>query len=114
MARPRQGDSQIMRGCPYCGKSIRSALSQCPFCREAIPEVRAATSRAFAPEGRAKIRRGLLYILLAAILHYFAAGYSGLTLPVTVPSVVTDYGTLALFLGGFGVTIYGICLYLRS
>jgi hypothetical protein len=103
-----------MRGCPYCGKSIRVSLSQCPFCREAIPEVRVTSSRAFAPEGRAKIRRGLLYVLLAGILHYFAAGYSGLTLPVTVPPVVTDYGTLALFLGGFGVIIYGICLYLRS
>ncbi|HXL22904.1 MAG TPA: hypothetical protein VOA78_10585 [Candidatus Dormibacteraeota bacterium] len=114
MARPRQGDSQMMRGCPYCGKSIRVSLAQCPFCREAIPEVRVAAARAFAPEGRAKIRRGLLYVLLAGILHYFAAGYSGLTLPVTVPPVVTDYGTLALFLGGFGVIIYGICLYLRS
>jgi hypothetical protein len=102
-----------MRGCPFCGKSVRVEVGQCPFCREAIPEVRMKT-RAFASEGRANIRRGLLWVLLAAIIHYFAAGYSGLTLPVAIPAVVTDYGTPALFLCGFGLIIYGICLYLRS
>lgn len=113
MAPSFQAESQAMRSCPFCGKSIRVAATQCAFCREAIPEVHLRT-RAFAAEGRSKIRRGLLYALLAAILHYFAAGYSGLTLPVAVPAVVTDYGTPALFLCGFGVIIYGISLYLRS
>jgi len=38
-------------------------------------------------EGRAQMRRGLLYILLAVIIHSFAAGYSGLQLPITVPAL---------------------------
>ena len=108
-----RAQSQAMRGCPFCGKSIRAEATQCAFCREAVPQVQLKT-RAFTSEGRAKIRRGLLYALLAAIIHYFAGGYSGLTLPVTIPPVVTDYGTPALFLCGFGLIIYGVCLYLRS
>jgi hypothetical protein len=30
-------------------------------------------------------------MLLAAIIHYFAAGYSGMRLPVEIPSLVTRY-----------------------
>lgn len=60
------------------------------------------------------MRRGLLYILLAAIIHYFAAGYSGYPLPITVPAFVTAYLTPLLFLGGVGFELYGIFLYIRS
>jgi hypothetical protein len=105
--------SQETRACPFCGKPVRLGASQCPYCREAIPEVR-LSGRAFAPEARAKIRRGLLYVLLAGIIHYFAGGYSGFTLPVTVPAVVTQYGTPALFICGLGLIVYGAYLYLRS
>ena len=113
MASTSQAQSQPMRGCPFCGKPVRLEASQCPFCREAIPEVRLRGSY-LAAEGRAKIRRGLLYVLLAGIIHYFAAGYSGLTLPVTVPAVVTSYGTPALFICGLGLILYGAYLYLRG
>ena len=96
-----------MRGCPFCGKPIRTEAQQCPFCREAIQQVRVKTPRAYAPEGSAKIRRGLLYVLLGAVAHYFAAGYSGLTLPVAIPAVVTAYGTPLIFACGLGLIAYG-------
>src|SRR5262249_52630308 len=105
--------AQGMRGCPFCGKPIRVDASQCPFCREAIQQVHVKT-RAFAAEGSAKIRRGLLYVLLGAVAHYFAAGYSGLTLPVAIPAVVTTYGTPLVLACGLGLIAYGGFLYLRS
>jgi hypothetical protein len=102
-----------MRGCPFCGKPIRVDATQCPICREAVPEVRVAR-HPFAAESRVRIRRGLLYLLLAAIIHYFAGGYSGFTLPVTVPPAITAYGTPALALCGLGLVVYGVYLYLRG
>jgi hypothetical protein len=102
-----------MRGCPFCGKPIRVGAMQCPYCREAVPHVQVA-SRVASGEGNAKIRRGLLYILLGGIVHYFAAGYSGFTLPVTVPPVVTTYGTPLVFAFGFGLLLHGLFLHLRS
>jgi hypothetical protein len=86
---------------------------QCPFCREAIQQVR-VKARAYAAEGRTKMRRGLLYVLLGAVVHYFAAGYSGLTLPVTIPAAVTTYGTPLILACGLGLIVYGGFLYLRG
>lgn len=91
---------------------METHLGRCPFCREEIPEFRDAV-RQFAANGRAKIRRGLLYMLLAGITHYFAAGYSGMRLPFEIPSLVTRYLTPLLFFGGLGLTLYGACLYAR-
>ena len=102
-----------MRGCPFCGKPVRVGAAQCPYCREAIPQVQVA-SRVSSGEGNAKIRRGLLCILLGGIVHYFAAGYSGYPLPVTVPPVVTTYGTPLILACGFGLIVYGFFLHLRS
>jgi hypothetical protein len=101
------------RPCPFCGKAVPARLNNCPFCREAIQDVRVG-GRAYAKEGRDKMRRGLLYMLLAGIIHYFAGGYSSFQLPVTVPGFVTQYLTPLLFLGGVGFELYGIYLYLRS
>jgi hypothetical protein len=60
------------------------------------------------------IRRGLLYMLLAGVIHYFAAGYSGVALPVAVPSMVTQYLTPILFLCGLSLGSYGVYLRARS
>jgi hypothetical protein len=101
------------RPCPFCGKPVAVGLSRCPVCREEIQDVR-VVGRRYRAEGRAKMRRGLLYILLAAIIHYFAGGYSGFQLPIAVPAFVTASLTPLLFLGGVGFEVYGIYLYLRG
>ena len=103
------------RRCVFCGKGMAVHLKQCPFCREAVPQVQ--LSRRTGPDGRRQIRRGLLYMLLAAVIHYFAAGYGSpfqIPLPAPVLPLVTQYGTPLLFLGGLGLTIYGLFLKARS
>jgi hypothetical protein len=101
------------RKCPFCGKPVRGGLTQCPFCREAIPQV-GPISRGNPLEGRRKIRQGLLYMLLALIVYYFASGHSRLQLPVQVPPIVAQYLTWLLFLGGAGMVVYGYYLKVRS
>ena len=88
-------------------------LAQCPSCREAVPQVQ--LTRRTGPDGRQQMRRGLLYMLLAAVIYYLAGGYSApLWLPVQVLPVVTNYLLPLLFLGGLGLTLYGLFLRMRS
>jgi hypothetical protein len=102
------------RTCVYCGKPFAAHLNRCPFCREAVPEVRLSRVSG-GPDGRAQIRRGLLYMFLATVIHYFAAGYSApLQVPVFVLPLVTDYLTPLLFLGGLGLALYGFYLRIKS
>ena len=61
---------------------------------------------------KGEVRRGLLYMFLAAVIHYFAGGYSGMTLPFPLSPVVTAYLSPLLFLSGLGLTGYGF--YLRQ
>src|SRR5437667_280928 len=75
------------RHCPFCGVLIAMNLSQCPSCREAVPPVPVAYRSS--PDGRRAIRRGLLFMLLAAVAYYFASGYSGYNLPFLVNPLVT-------------------------
>jgi hypothetical protein len=103
------------RRCVFCGKNMAVRLTQCPFCREAVPQVQ--LSRRKGPDGRHQIRRGLLYMLLAGVIHYFAAGYGApfqIPLPVPVLPLVTQYLTPLVFLGGLGLTLYGLLLRIRS
>ena len=103
------------RRCVYCGKQMAAHLTQCPFCREAVPQVQ--LSRRTGPDGRLQIRRGLLYMLLAAVIHYFAADYGDpirIPLPAPVLPLVTQYLAPLLFLGGLGLTLYGLFLRSRS
>lgn len=97
------------RQCAYCGKRISVHLHQCPFCREMVPQVR--LSRTSSQGGRQQMRRGMLSILLAGVIYYFAAGYAKpLELPVAVQPAVTNYLVPFLFLGGLGLTLYGLIL----
>jgi len=76
-----------------------------------VPQVR--LSRSSTSSGRQPIRRGLLYMLLAGVIYYFAAGYAKpYTVPVAVQPVIVNYLAPLLFLGGLGLTLYG--LFLRS
>ena len=88
-------------------------LTQCPYCREAVPQVQ--LTRRTGPDGRTQMRRGLLYMLLAAVVYYFAAGYAApLWLPVQVLPVVVNYLLPLLFLAGLGLTLYGLFLRFKS
>jgi len=94
-------------------------LMQCPFCREAVPQVRLSPARRkSSPEGNSLIRRGLLYMLLGAVTHYFAGGYGApiftIPLPTPVMPIVTQYLTPLLFLGGLGFAIYGLFVKMTS
>jgi len=103
-----------MRECPFCGKSVAQHLSQCTFCREALPPVPQVKSDSAAKVGGAQIRRGLLYMLLALVIAYFAGGYSAFKLPVAVSPLLSSYISPLLFLGGLGLTIYGYYLQHRT
>jgi hypothetical protein len=104
------------RRCVFCGKHMAAHLTQCPFCREAVPQVQ--LSRRSGSSGRNQIRRGLLYMLLAAVIHYFAGGYGApiflIPLPAPVTPLVTQYLTPLLFLGGLGYAVYGLYLKIKS
>ena len=105
-----------MRRCVFCGKLMAAQLKQCPFCREAVPHVQ--LSRHSGSDGRSPIRRGLLYMLLAAVIHYFAGGYGApvflIPLPAPVLPLVTQYLTPLLFLGGLGYALYGLYRKIKS
>jgi hypothetical protein len=104
------------RRCVFCGKYMAAHLTQCPFCREAVPQVQ--LSRRTTSNGRSQIRRGLLYMLLGGVIHYFAGGYGApifqVPLPATVMPLLTQYLTPLLFLGGLGYAIYGFILKVKS
>jgi hypothetical protein len=65
-------------------------------------------------ERRGQIRSGLLLTLMAAVIHYFAGGYSGMDLPIPIGAPVTAYFVPLLFLSGLGLTLYGFLLRVRT
>jgi len=78
-----QGQAGATRQCVHCGKPVRTHLRQCPFCREMIPDV--PRTRRLGSDGGREIRRGLLYMLMAAVIYYFAGGYSDFKLTYYFP-----------------------------
>lgn len=102
------------RQCPHCGKDVSALLTQCCFCREALPAVpqirQDSPGNSRAPEGRGKIRTGLLCILLAGLIHYFAGGYSLLQMPYPIQPIVTVYLSPLLLLCGVGLSLFGFYL----
>ena len=101
-----------LRPCSFCGKQMPAQLNRCPHCREETPEVRLA--KRAGRDGQQEIRRGLLYMLLGAVIHYFVAGYSGMKLPDVLNSVLVVYLSELVFLAGLGLFLYGWYLKLRS
>ena len=64
--------------------------------------------------GRREIRRGLLYMLMGAVIYYFTGGYSALSLPFPVSPWISTYLAPIVFLGGLGMWLYGVYLRMRS
>ena len=104
-----------MRQCAFCGKPIGGHLHQCPFCREMQPQMPNVRLSSSSGAGGKQIRRGLLYMLLAGVIYYFAAGYAKpLEIPIAIQPAVVSYLSPLLFLGGLGLTIYGLILKAKS
>lgn len=100
-----------VRRCPYCGKPIKQNLDRCPLCREAIPEIH--LSRPLR-RGGGEIRRGLLGMLLALVVYYFASGSSGMDIPFIVQPVVTVYFAPILFLASLSLSLFGVFKTIQS
>ena len=100
------------RECPFCGKAVYDRLTQCPYCREPLPAVRQIHSSV--NDGSRNIRRGLLFVLLAAVIGYFAGGYSALPLPIPILPIVGKYLSPLLALSGLGLTIHGYIMNIKS
>jgi hypothetical protein len=96
-----------LRQCVHCGRQVPSDSTQCPNCREALPAVPVPASARPEPQKHTEIRRGLLSMLGAGVVHYFAGGYSAMDLPFPIHPVVTVYLSPMLFLSGLGLIVYG-------
>lgn len=97
------------RQCPYCGKVIPHQVRECPYCD--------ATLRAYVPDrsrspqaGEAKklLRRGSLWMFLAVVVYYFAAGYSPWEFPFSFAPMLVNWVLPLLFLAGFGQATYAL------
>lgn len=105
------------RECPFCGKNVSAALTQCVFCRETLPALPSGAKHASddsIPDGGSQVRRGMLYMLLAAVIGYFGGGYSAMMLPFPLNPVLTTYFSPMLFLGGLGLCAHGYYLQHKS
>jgi len=109
---PSQGQAGESRPCAYCGKPVPARMNRCPYCREEVSEVRLSSRSG--KDGRREVRRGLIYMLLGAVIYYFSGGYSALSLPYPLSPLVTTYLAPAVFLGGMGMFLYGVYLRIRS
>ena len=98
---PRQ-----LKQCPNCGRYVPLSITQCPDCREPFRALPPSTRHA-APRKGSQFRRGLLYMLLAAVIQYFSGGYSSLELPFPIHPAVQEYLAPLLFLSGLGLIVYG-------
>jgi len=101
-----QQSTLAARQCVYCGKAIAQHHSQCPHCREAVPKVRLAPAAAPAAK-RNQMRRGILYMLLALVIHYVALRSDSLNLSFSVNPTVGYLATM-MFLAGLALTLYGL------
>lgn len=99
------------RQCPHCGKVVFDQLTQCPYCREGMGHfARVQADAGRDAIGNGKIRNGLLCVLLGSLVHYFAAGYSAMILPMPISGMVSTYLSPLLLLCGAGLAVFGIYL----
>jgi hypothetical protein len=99
--------------CPYCGAELQELTTLCPVCRESLEQAKQVYEKPHTVEGGRQIRRGMMWMWLAALLFYFAGDYSPLRFPLPqVSPLLTQYLLPFVFLGGLGMVTYG--LFLRS
>lgn len=103
----------MSRQCPFCGTLVPEDSVNCYHCRETLPDKAQGRSRNPAA-GYFEIRRGLLYMLLAGVIHYAITYLSEMETPIVIPAMIGDYLTLFLALGGLGLFLYGWVLKLRG
>jgi hypothetical protein len=96
------------RQCPYCGITVAEARTACPHCHSVLPEIHVTHHRDI--HAHTEIRKGLLYVLLAAVISYFAGGYSAMEVPYPIQPIVTICLSPMIFLGGLGLTLHGFYL----
>jgi hypothetical protein len=96
------------RQCAYCGTFVDEGVERCPQCREKIPEKVDLAPRDPAA-GHAQIRRGLLYMLFAAVGWHFLQPEASLPPPIElhVPEWVNTILLPCLFLLGLGYGLAG-------
>jgi hypothetical protein len=103
-----------MQQCIHCGRQIRRHLRQCPYCREAQAENRPSSTAAPGIQTQGRLRSGLLLMMLSAVVHYFAGGYSLLVLPNEISSPLLSYLAPLLFLGGLAMSLWAFFLRVRA
>ncbi len=101
------------RQCPFCGSIVAADAFSCYHCRETLPQQSAGRARNPAA-GYHEIRRGVLYMILAGVLHYAVGYLAEQNLPFEIPAAITGYLTLFLLLGGAGLFVYGWILKLKG
>lgn len=97
-----------VRYCPFCGKPVPLEARDCRACGAAL--------RAYVPDrpasgvtpAAALMRRGALWMVLAAVLYYFASGRSPWTFPIPFAPMLVDWVLPLLFLSGFALVGFGL------
>jgi hypothetical protein len=103
-----------LRECPFCGQRISDSFRDCPHCHETLPEIpRAGGARVYAQKKRT-IRRGLLYMMVVAVIYYLFSPSSPLKLPVPFAPVLTTYLLPLFFIAGLAMVLYGIFQHVRE
>jgi len=104
------------RDCPFCGKEVYERITQCPYCRESLGQAPQLRPQSSGVGGGTQIRRGLLCVLLATLIGYFAGGFSPspMNLPFPILPLVTRYLSPLLALAGAGLVLHGYYLQHRD
>jgi len=98
-----------LKQCSHCGRYAPLNATQCPGCRETFRALPTGTGSLVFRKKR-QFRRGLLYMALAAVIQYFAGGYSSMQIPFPIHPAVQQYLAPLLFFSGLGLVVYGFFL----
>ena len=108
-ARKRQCSSASIAESPSAG--ICGSVPIAAKNRRSVRPVSAAPQKA---KTYGHFRSGLLLMLLAAAVQYFAGGYSPLALPGEISSPLLTYLAPLLFLSGLAMSLWGFFLRVRA